>query len=182
MSAWPTDGVTADFGLRDVSSDDVDWITEACHDAEIQRWTLVPRPYTRRHAEEFVGSNGVGVRTWIVQRLRDCRGVGTIGVHSFDEGVANIGYWIAPWARRERAASTAIELVVREVIGWPNAHTVTAHIAETNIGSQAAAARAGFERGIGAVGATCPDGDRQVQMIPFARSLRGPKGISPSNG
>lgn len=37
--------------LRDLASSDAAWIEEACTDPEIIRWTLVPRPYTRTHAE-----------------------------------------------------------------------------------------------------------------------------------
>ena len=33
---------------------DVDALYEACQDPEIQRYTTVPSPYERRHAEEFV--------------------------------------------------------------------------------------------------------------------------------
>lgn len=46
--------------LRSLRDDDADWIFDACQDAEIQRWTLVPRPYLREHAESFV-DHGVKV-------------------------------------------------------------------------------------------------------------------------
>ena len=33
---------------------DIDVITAACQDLEIQRWVPIPVPYTRREAEEYV--------------------------------------------------------------------------------------------------------------------------------
>ena len=40
--------------LRPWRTEDVDAVCAACQDAEIQRWTQVPVPYARKHAEEFV--------------------------------------------------------------------------------------------------------------------------------
>ena len=42
--------------LRELQIDDAEWIYRACQDSEIQRWTTVPRPYSRDHAESFVHS------------------------------------------------------------------------------------------------------------------------------
>lgn len=52
--------------LRDLSPADAPWIHEACQDAEIQRWTLVPRPYTRAHADDFVVNGAGEKRVWVV--------------------------------------------------------------------------------------------------------------------
>jgi hypothetical protein len=41
--------------LRPWRADDADAVLAACQDAEIQRWTEVPVPYRREHAEGFVG-------------------------------------------------------------------------------------------------------------------------------
>lgn len=35
--------------------DDTDAVLDACQDPEIQRWTTIPSPYARHHAEQFVG-------------------------------------------------------------------------------------------------------------------------------
>ncbi|MGI5398579.1 GNAT family N-acetyltransferase [Streptomyces sp. CA-135486] len=41
--------------LRTFSPDDTEAVSQACQDPDIQRWTTVPSPYERRHAEEFTG-------------------------------------------------------------------------------------------------------------------------------
>src|SRR5436190_22510813 len=55
---WPsvelptlTDGIVT---LRPKRPEDADAITAACQDPEIPRWTLVPSPYTREHAVEWI--------------------------------------------------------------------------------------------------------------------------------
>ncbi|GGZ21662.1 GNAT family N-acetyltransferase [Streptomyces poonensis] len=41
--------------LRTVGPQDTDAVYAACQDPDIQRWTTVPSPYLREHAEGFVG-------------------------------------------------------------------------------------------------------------------------------
>jgi hypothetical protein len=48
--------------LRPRRPDDVDAVFAACQDGEIQRWTEVPVPYLREHAESSVGAGAA--RTW----------------------------------------------------------------------------------------------------------------------
>ena len=45
---------TARLVLSLPAESDVDAIYDACQDAETQRYTTVPSPYERKHAEEFV--------------------------------------------------------------------------------------------------------------------------------
>jgi RimJ/RimL family protein N-acetyltransferase len=52
----------ARVSLRPWRADDVDAVFAACQDAEIQRWTQVPVPYAREHAEGFV--SGIAAETW----------------------------------------------------------------------------------------------------------------------
>ena len=40
--------------LRPFGPQDTDAVHAACQDPDIQRWTTVPSPYEREHAEEFV--------------------------------------------------------------------------------------------------------------------------------
>ena len=42
------------FQLRRLQYEDVEWIFDACQDETIQRWTLIPRPYSLEDAEWFV--------------------------------------------------------------------------------------------------------------------------------
>ncbi|MEC4019626.1 GNAT family N-acetyltransferase [Streptomyces sp. H27-D2] len=41
--------------LRPLGPPDADAVLAACQNAEIQRWTTIPSPYGREHAEDFVG-------------------------------------------------------------------------------------------------------------------------------
>ena len=82
---------------------DVDAIFEACQDPGIQRYTTVPSPYERTHAEGFVAQVpkdwGAGHNlTWAIHEGRHL--VGTIGLYRVDgRGTGEIGYWIAPASR-----------------------------------------------------------------------------------
>src|SRR5262249_39380446 len=93
--------------LRPWRPEDEDGVFRACQDAAIQRWTNVPRPYLREHARhyvtEFTGQawasgtaapmgafdEGTGELLGAVGLIRQQRG-----------GEAEVGYWVAPWARR----------------------------------------------------------------------------------
>jgi RimJ/RimL family protein N-acetyltransferase len=137
--------------MRPPTQDDVDAITRACQDPENQRWlTALPSPYTREDALHFV--------TQIVPQGRDERRdlsfaveadgdlVGMCGLHALTTGRLGpeIGYWIAPEARRRGYAAEA----ARGLAGWALAHGAPrAHLFTDvhNAPSQAVARRAGFE-------------------------------------
>lgn len=138
--------------LRDLRVDDADWIYDACQDADIQRWTLVPRPYLREHAESFVATGAGEFRNWVIVSA-ESRPVGMISVHSIDDGVASIGYWIAPWGRGVGAASAALRLVIDELHAMGGVVAVTANIAEANVASRRTVEACGF-----VVAATVPGG------------------------
>ena len=58
-----TDGADPDrITLRPHRLDDVDDVLASCQDAETQRWTTVPAPYTRADAEAFVAGHAPNLR------------------------------------------------------------------------------------------------------------------------
>lgn len=154
---------TPPFSLRAVEPADAEWILDACQDVDVQRWTLVPRPYTRAHAESFAAGEFAGHTVWaIADSAGD--GAGVISIHEIDAtGEADVGYWVAPWARRQGAVTTALAAVV-EHARTLGVGAVTLKIAETNVASRRAAAAAGFVE-VGPTGCTCPDGDVQVPGV-----------------
>ena len=156
--------VTPVVRLDPVSETDIDWITAACQDPEIQRWTFVPRPYHRHHAAEFVATGAGEFRTWAVRTASDLRPIGMISIHSIDPktGVADIGYWVAPWGRRNGAASGAIRMVVGEARQIAGVKAVEARIASTNLASRRTVESCGFTFVEESTTVTCPDGDRSV--------------------
>lgn len=97
---------------------DVDAIFEACQDAAIQRYTTVPSPYERQHAEGFIPfarsrwTEGVEA-TWALRE--DGTLAGMVGLHGITlGGSGEIGYWMAPTARGRGLLTEA----ARAVIDW----------------------------------------------------------------
>jgi len=135
--------------LRVLDPSDAEWITRACQDEEVQRWTKVPKPY---------------MREWAIVDSRSQEPVGVIGIHHIKDGVASIGYWVAPWGRKSGAASTALRIMPTIARRIGNAHTLQATIAETNAASQRTAARAGFTL-MGNAPDSCPDGTEVAQGL-----------------
>jgi uncharacterized protein YhfF/predicted acetyltransferase len=150
--------------LRNLESSDAEWITRACQDKEVQRWTKVPRPYTSEHAESFIKDKNGELAAWAIIDSRSQNPVGVIGIHHVINGVASIGYWIAPWGRKSGAASTALRIIPTLARRIGKAHTLQATIAETNTASRRTAERAGFALK-GASTDLCPDGAVVTQGI-----------------
>ncbi|MDA2964604.1 MAG: GNAT family N-acetyltransferase [Actinomycetota bacterium] len=152
--------------LRPLQSSDAEWIYHACQDTEVQRWTQIPRPYTREHAKSFViDQNGELLANAIIDS-RTGEPAGVAGIHHIKDGVATVGYWIAPQARRAGAASTALKILPTIARRLGDAQTVRAIIAETNVASRATAERAGFK--IARKSAEqCPDGANQTTALDY---------------
>ena len=152
--------------LRPLQSSDAEWIYLACQDTEVQRWTKIPRPYTREHAKSFViDQNGELLANAIIDS-RTGEPAGVAGIHHIKDGLATVGYWIAPQARRAGAASTALKILPTIARRLGDAQTMRAIIAETNVASRATAERAGFK--IARKSAEqCPDGANQTAALDY---------------
>lgn len=152
--------------LRTLQSSDAKWIYHACQDAEVQHWTKIPRPYTREHAKSFVVDQNGELLANAIINSRTGEPAGVAGIHHIKDGVATVGYWIAPQARRAGAASTALKILPSIARRIGDAQTVRAIIAETNVASRATAERAGFN--IARKSAEqCPDGATQTTAIDY---------------
>lgn len=109
---------TARLELSRPVGTDVDAIFEACQDADIQRFTTVPSPYTRQHAEAFVekvaADWAAGVHlTWAMRHEGTLAGM--IGMYRLDgKGTGELGYWVARPARGGGLLTEA----ARAVIDW----------------------------------------------------------------
>lgn len=144
-----------DLALRALIDTDVDWIFTACQDPDIQRWTTVPVPYTRAHAEDFIATAPERPWTWaVVDGPTDGahtpgparRGLAMAGIHGIDPvtGEADAGYWVAPWARRRGVATWAVGQLVERARAIPEARSVALIIAAENVASRRTAEAAGF--------------------------------------
>jgi RimJ/RimL family protein N-acetyltransferase len=152
--------------LRGLEISDAEWITRACQDEEVWRWTKVPRPYTQQHAESFIADNNGDLAAWAIVHSRSQEPVGVCGIHHITNGVASVGYWVAPWGRKSGAASTALRILPALARRVGNAHTLQATIAESNTASRRTAERAGFQL-IGKSSETCPNGDSREQGLQY---------------
>ena len=160
------------FEIREPLLADAEWITQACQDSEIQRWTLVPRPYKREHAIGFINNTINEVHRWVIEDQATNEPVGVISIHAIDldTGDADTGYWIAPWGRRRGAAAYGLYLVEQFALTLPTIKFLSAHIAESNAASRATASRAGFIN-MGSSAESCPDGNNQVPALTYVKQL-----------
>lgn len=135
--------------LRDLEVGYVSWIFDACQDREIQRWTLVPRPYTRAHASEFVTAPAAEFARWVLESISSGEPVGVISIHAIESGRASIGYWMSAQHRGRGYMVEAIGLVRddierRHAAGEIEVETMVALIARDNAASRTVIERAGF--------------------------------------
>lgn len=157
--------------LRALQPHDAEWIYRACQDPDIQRWTMVPRPYTREHADSFVVDLGGELAAYAIVTSVTDEPIGVAGLHHVRDGVASVGYWVAPWGRGHGAAASALRVLRTLIHQNTQAHTVRALIAETNIASRRTAERAGFTL-TGPDPDACPDGANQVVALRYESALR----------
>jgi RimJ/RimL family protein N-acetyltransferase len=101
--------------LRPLAERDLDDVAASCADPEMQRWTTVPRNYTRDDAEEWF----VQVREkWdegdsicYVLADADDRYCGNVAMSLKAVGEAEIGYGMSPWARGRGWMTAAVKRV-----------------------------------------------------------------------
>lgn len=102
--------------LRPHRAADVDGVLEQCSDPQTQRWTSVPVPYTRAHAEQYVLERlpaGWQHGDYLGFAISDGSGIpfyGTIDVRPAAGG-AEVGYGLSPAARGRGVATAALRLV-----------------------------------------------------------------------
>jgi RimJ/RimL family protein N-acetyltransferase len=136
--------------LRPHRPGDVDAVYRACQDPEAQRWlTALPAPYRREDAAVYISeisAKGRAQGTDLSCAIDvDGELVGSCGLHSLTTGRLGpeIGYWIAPWARREGYAAEAARALADWAIGH-GAERVHLFTDVANTPSQAVARKAGF--------------------------------------
>jgi len=131
--------------LRQANETDTNWIFDACQDAEIQRWTTVPKPYSRTDAQEFIKTLSIEQSKFVIVDAVTQIGLGTIAVHSVsaESGEASAGYWVAPWARRQGVATQGLQQLVAHARTL-GASAVTLEISPGNAASRGTAAKSGF--------------------------------------
>ena len=135
--------------LRRLRPRDAGLIALYCSDRRVA-WTTasIPHPYPPGAAEGFIErvlAPGASELSWAIDTGADGENglVGMIGLKRKDDGVAEIGYWVAPAFWNTGYASEAVEGVVGDAArtGW---RELTAFVFQDNPASARVLTRAGF--------------------------------------
>ena len=152
MDTIPTDLVLRAEGGLTLSAptmDDVDAIVDACRDPAITRFTRVPWPYGEDDARFFVdlarrdAREGTGLHLLVRD---DGRVVASCGLPVVDarDVSAEVGYWVAPHARRRGVATRASRAVCRWAFEQAGLARLGLRAATVNPGSNGVARALGF--------------------------------------
>lgn len=160
--------------LRPFRPDDADDVIAGCSDPVTQRFLpLLPAPYTRQDAmwwiqEAAPNAFTLGGAGYAIADPRTDRLLGAVGISRVAHGAGEIGYWVAPWARRRGAATAATRMLAVHAFGRGIAR-LELHTEPENPTSQRVAIAAGFSReGLLRGGGLSRDGSRH-DLIVWAR-------------
>jgi RimJ/RimL family protein N-acetyltransferase len=131
---------------------DVEAITAACNDRAIAEFLdLIPSPYTEDDARWYIAHCREGwadgtMTNFAITDAETGDAIGSIGVRWLepDQGVAEVGYWVAPGARGRGVCTRALRLVSRWTIGDHGVERLQLRADEQNPASRKVAENAGF--------------------------------------
>jgi RimJ/RimL family protein N-acetyltransferase len=139
-----TDG--PDLMLRLPLPGDVDDIIAHCRDPEFQRWTTVPVPYHESDAQDFLKRVAEGWRGNVAGFAIEYghRFGGGMDLRFDGVGGAEVGFGLAPWARRKGVMTRALRLVLAWGFELPEIAVVYWRAQVGNWASRRVAIRCGF--------------------------------------
>ena len=109
--------------LRPWAPYDADAVFAACSDRQTQRWTTVPVPYTREHAQAYVDGATAGwttetALTWAVRDSTTGDVLASIALRADGaDRTWSVGYWAVPVARGHGVMTEAVQAVCRWAFG-----------------------------------------------------------------
>lgn len=132
--------------------DDVEMITAACNDPAIAEFLdLIPSPYTEDDARAYIALCREGwaegtLTNFAIADAQTGEAMGSIGIRWLepDQGVAEVGYWVAAGARGRGICTRAVRLVSRWVIAEHGIERLQLRADEQNPASRKVAEKAGF--------------------------------------
>ncbi len=139
-----------DLTLRPPRPDDAEAVTAACQDAAIHRWVRVPSPYRREHAEAWLATcrrqAETGEAITLLAEDGDGRLAGSFSLLELARGggYGEIGYWVAPGARRRGVATRAVRLLRHWAAEELRLRTIEILVHRDNAPSRGVALRSGF--------------------------------------
>lgn len=131
---------------------DVEAITAACNDRAIAEFLdMIPSPYTERDARTYIDLTRDGWTAGTTSNFAivvDEKAVGSIGIRWLEpeQGVAEVGYWVAPETRGRGVCTRALRLVSRWVLEDRDMERLQLRADEENPASKRVAETAGFTR------------------------------------
>ena len=142
----PPDLSTGHYYLRAPEPQDVPDITSACQSPGFTRWTRLPLDYQREHAEAFVRRADPLRPSWLALDAVTGRVSGWVGlfIEAHDPGMAEIGYWVAPWAQGKGVATESGAAVTRFAFDALGVRRLELRHAAPHQASCAVAQRLGF--------------------------------------
>lgn len=124
----------------------------ACNDRAIAEFLdLIPSPYTEADAREYIAQTRQGwaegaTTNFAITDAETAEAVGSLGVRwsEPDQGVVEVGYWMAPQARRRGLCTRAVRLASRWLIADRGMERIQLRADEQNVASRKVAENAGF--------------------------------------
>ncbi|RDG30454.1 GNAT family N-acetyltransferase [Streptomyces corynorhini] len=136
--------------LRPFTPADADAVNTACQDPDIQRWTTIPSPYERQHAQHFVeriapdGWRDDTAYAFGVRLGADGPPLGAVALQFPRSGAWEVGYWTAPGHRGRGYTTEAVRAISHWAFTALGAVRVEWRAEVGNAGSRAVAEKAGF--------------------------------------
>jgi RimJ/RimL family protein N-acetyltransferase len=151
--------------LRPFTEDDIDDVMEAARDPQMLQWMPYASRQTPAQAREWCIALAHDDPAWQIHFAITGDGGrcdGSVGLDRADwgSGQAEIGYWVAPWARRRGYATEAVRAVVAYGLG-KGLHRIEMLAAHGNLSSLGVAQRSGFVR----TGGAAPGGRVDMALL-----------------
>jgi RimJ/RimL family protein N-acetyltransferase len=134
--------------LRTVEEEDVEFLRDVVNDPDVRRTTLMTAPKNAQQEREFFEEVVSGDDSVDLLVAVDGRPVGMISLNAVDEGngVAELGYWIAPDEWGNGYATDAARTLTEYAFEQRRLHRVQARVVSFNDASARVLEKAGFER------------------------------------